>query len=123
MYYLQYDTVGGGGNCFIFLEKQFSVLQGGAAWVSGKQLSALRGQGGVQAPWACLGLYCRGGLGRAKRVGVPLLGGKQKRARGRVASPPPGVRAAALVARDACAGAAWLAKGRGGQGTWLPVDG
>jgi len=47
-YYLQYDTVGGGGNCFVFFGKQFIVL---------------RARGGVQAPWACLGLYSLGGLG------------------------------------------------------------
>ena len=26
-YYLQYEAVGGGGNCFIFLEKQLGTLR------------------------------------------------------------------------------------------------
>ena len=61
--YLQYDAVGGGGRWFIF---------------PGEQLGALRGRGGVQALWACLGLYSLAGLRWVKRAGVPLLGGIRK---------------------------------------------
>ena len=51
MYYLQYDAVGGGGKWFIFV---------------GEQLGALRGRGGVQAWWACLGLYSLAGMGERR---------------------------------------------------------